>query len=118
MIKLRSDGKLETDSPVVLSCFLGEDIEVHTYDLSIHRGALEYVSEDHCGIEVGGDVGNYYFEDGGDSPIIISASVIAEVTGIHEASGTISQNIALYIIDTLTQGEHSHPLYGWLRTHT
>ena len=70
---LRDDGYLQTDDPVVLSCFLDEEVEVHTYDLSIHRGPLEYVGGDYCGIEVGGRVGHYYFEECKDNPILIPA---------------------------------------------
>jgi len=98
---------------VVLSCFLDEEVEVHTYDLSIHRGPLEYVGGDYCGIEVGGSVGHYYFEECKDNPILIPAKTVAEVWKAADP-------VKLSALAAATGGrcDNPFPMFDWLTTHT
>jgi len=106
MTKLRDDGYLETDDPVVSACFLGQTMGDWGELVSVGLRLW-------CDRMVGQDESHEY-------PILISASVVAEVVGFRLDTSEHITNSA-FVIELFITGEVSNGipvLWDWLSQHT
>ena len=96
MTRLRDDGHLETDSPVVASCFIGELVCVKDLHHKMVDRLIYSVSK--------GGIWNGRHDD---FPILISARVVAEVKATA---------FKWYVIIGAVEGG-APALHDWLRQH-
>jgi len=132
MTTLKDDGYLETDSPVVAACFIGEKVTVLHHSIlddecrpsRYDEDTDDYIEEDLTdtlasvcsdGVWVG-------VETYADYPILIPAKTVAEVCGWVDVQNVSYErwteackppSLTLHIIAEQTTG-----LSHWLRTHT
>lgn len=108
MTRLRDDGYLETDDPVVASCFLEQAVcqgspSAYTYLLS--AVSADTWSEMEWGY-----------------PILIPAATVAEVIKERSESPVFWDVLMWAVMDTEARESEEAPdmnsLYRWLRTHT
>jgi len=102
--KLRDNGFLETDDPVVAACFLGQNARFIFFDTKEISQGLYGV------LTIRSDGWNNH-----DYPILIPASVVAEAVNLN---GPISPpTFAAKVVEFATRVGLPE-LYPWLRKHT